>query len=230
MKTRFAFLVLALTIFASCKEESHKEIRNAFKQYVAENFGNPKDVKEITNVELKDTTSFETFKDMAIQALYADSIVNKRQNSLMDWLGADGNKMLGKFLSKLEHKYQDDLISIIEKMYSTVYSYYINQSSLKKKLEENKNVSEYFIHYVLKVRIEVKGNKEVREYHAYVDKNGKIEIKDREMKKSELPEYWTDLGDETMSLMSASKKRAENLNKLKDLLLNSGITIDCEGF
>lgn len=230
MKVRFTFLALVLIIFASCKEESHKEIRNAFKQYVDENFGNPKDMKEITNVELKDTTSFETFKDMAIQALYADSIVNKRETDIAKWLNPGENKRFGKVISKLEYKYQKELFSIFEKMYSTIYSNYTGRASLEKKLKDNDDVSEYFIHYVLRARIEVNGTKEVREYHAYVNKNGKIEIKDREMKKSELPENWTELGDATLSLMSASKKRAEDLNRLKDLLLKSGITIDCEGF
>lgn len=226
MKVKIEFLVLALIIFTSCKAESHKEIRDAFRQYVIENFGNPKDMKEITSVELTDTTSFDEFKNIAIQTLAADSIVDKRQNNVMKWLNSDGINRMGK----LKYSYRDEFLNLIGKISDNVYSYYKSQALLASKIEDNKNVSEYFIHYVLKARIEVNGIKEVREYHAYVDKNGKIDIKDRTMKKSELPEYWTDLGETTLSLANASTERAKNLNRLKDMLLSSGIDIDGAGF
>lgn len=228
MKVKITFLALALIIFASCKEESHKEIRNAFRQYVTENFGNPKDMKEITNVELKDTTSLGDIVNTAKELLNVDSIANQYEDKFFKWAITDENNRSAT-LKILSSKYKDEYwteIKAIGRKLDTYDRYNIAKTTFKEKLREAEGIIDYYIHYVIKARIEVNGIKEVREYHAYVDKNGKIQVKDREMKTTDLPKYWTELGDAIEAFSPYPAQIANRQVKLKEILTNCGFSTD----
>lgn len=226
MKLKITFLALTLIIFASCKQESHKEIRNAFRQYVDENFGNPKDMKEITSVELKDTANLNDIIDTAKRILELDSIAENLENKFMNWvMNKKNDKFTNKVLSEHRNEYLDEMKEIHYKLVN-IHKYYMVRNTLKSKLDETKDIVDYYIHYLIKARIEVNGTKEIREYHVYVDKNGKIQIKDREMKKKEVPEYWTELGDAIKDLNQYSIKILNRQNRIKEILLSVGAPTD----
>lgn len=215
MKTKFVFLVLPLIIFASCKEESYKEIRKAFRQYVTENFGNPKDMKEITLIELKDTVNISELRTPIIEALEADSTLIVKQDSILHWM-MNNDEQFKKVVFWFENEFLDEMGQMCD--YEKRKKHLRVRENIKNKIEESYNAPNYYIHYLIKARISDGERNNVKEFHAYKDSKGKLYIKDREMEISEVDGTWTDLMNEMQKLMQISNKEIESVKNVQRMI------------
>lgn len=215
MKTRFAFLVLVLIILASCDGGNHKEIRKAFREYVAENFGNPKDMKEITLIELKDTINISELRDPIIEALNSDSLLIAKQDSIIDWITKDYDRF-----EKIALLYRYEFLNEAKKVCDEGKreEHLKIRQEIKTKIKESYNVPSFYIHYLIKARISDGEKNSVKEFHAYKDSKGKLYIKDREMDISEVDGTWTDLINYMQKLMRISTKELESVKKVQSII------------
>ncbi len=61
---KIVLVLFVVLIFSSCKKSNEDIIKSEFKEYVKQNFDNPKDFKEIVSIEITDTiTTKQTFLD-----------------------------------------------------------------------------------------------------------------------------------------------------------------------
>lgn len=216
MKVKFTFLALALIIFASCQEESHKEIRKAFRQYVNENFGNPKDMKEITLIEFKDTVDISQLRTPIIEALDADSTLIVKQDSILDWM-LNNTEQVKKVALWFKNDFIDEMTNIISN-YEKRDTHTEVRENIKRKIKESYDAPDYYIHYLIKARMSDGEKNIVKEFHVYKDSKGKLYTKDREMEISEVDETWTELMNEMKKLIRISNKEIESVKKIQDMI------------
>lgn len=215
MKTNFAFLVLVLIIFTSCKEESHKEIQKAFQQYVAENFGNPKDMKEITLIELKDTVNISELRVPIIEILEADSTLIQKRDSLINWM-INNKEKSEKVVFWFRNELVDEMKNLCDSKKREQHTEV--RESIKEKIKKSYNAPHYYIHYLIKARISDGEKNSVKEFHAYKDSKGKWYVKDREMDISEVDGTWSELINEMQKLMKIGKKELESVKKVRHMI------------
>lgn len=202
-------------VFASCKEASHRDIRKEFKKYVNENFGNPKDMKEITLIELKDTVNISELRTPIIEALTADSTLIARQDSILHWMMTN-QEQIKKVALWFGNELLDEVKNICD--YKKRKAHVEVRENIKCKIEESYNSPNYYIHYLIKARIFDGERNSVKNFHAYKDSKGKLYIKDREMEISEVDDTWTELMDEMQKLMKISGKELESVRKINDMV------------
>ncbi|MCS2333627.1 hypothetical protein [Bacteroides sp. BFG-606] len=193
MKTTIMLFIsfLFATSFISCEQTTEDRIKHEFKIYVKENFGEPRDLKEVTSIKLTDTISYKEL----------DLILGNAQNVL------NGIKILqDKFINinkkKLAHTYQKasreersdmnkklhDLMDISDTYESEYLAMAVEIDSMK--IDKDRIIS---FHYEIKARIKKGDEKKVEIYHAYMNNNGDIKIRDYELKMDEMPKEYQEI-------------------------------------
>ena len=71
------------------------------------------------------------------------------------------------------------------------------------------NDSTMYIHYEIKARVTKGDIKSLDIYHAYIDNNGKIDIKDHIKKMSELPKKWSDIDNDLTRFNAIMKEKLD---------------------
>lgn len=214
MKTKNLFLTLILVgiFFTGCQKENYKEVREAFEQYVYENFGNPKNMKEITFIELKDTIKMGELRTSIIETLKYDSMLISKEDSLLHWFTNDMVRV-----TKVAMRFKDDFLDemLLLYKYEDDYNHEGIRKSLKDKIKESYNDPEYYIHYLLKARISNGENNSVKEFHVYKDSQGKIHVKNKELQINEVSGIWNELLKEASKLLEVSSKKADSIKKIQ---------------
>lgn len=186
----FAFLVLNLSLVASCKEQDHKEVRKSFMKYVEEDFGDPSTMKEITAVEVKDTVNLGTILRMANNVIKTADRIKKDDSISLNWL-------MPIFRHEKWNEYVFDNTIDVVKMYGKFKDseddFFKKYNILKKVIERKEEDNVSYIHYLLKARIQEKGELTVKEYHGYKYKNGNMVWFDSNLYAPKRPEYWEDV-------------------------------------
>lgn len=81
--TRFLPLLFLLAIIVSCSKPTNEDkIKKSFEKYVEINFNDPRDLKEITSVELVDSFSTKDFKNKVKECFEIQDSVVQLYNSL----------------------------------------------------------------------------------------------------------------------------------------------------
>lgn len=176
--------LLFLFLFFSCENGIEKKIEKEFKTYVNENFGEPSDLKEIVSIELKDTVSYADISNIVKKARNISDIIEGQIDTIHSW-SADGT--LRQILTNNSEDYSlkkalKDYADMMENTYLFDFKYKIRQL---REFDINDKRIIYF-HYIIKTRI--KEEQEAKIYHAYIDSNGKIKIKNKAMLTGEAPE------------------------------------------
>ena len=188
--TTFISLILAISLI-SCEQTTDDRIRKEFKTYVKENFGNPGEFKGITSVKLADTISYKQLDDILEKARIVDlgiEIISAEFTSSYE---------SGRFLKIYKKASYDEQRDMMRKLKESTRVTKENESEYAELIGEIDSMkinrdSVISVHYEIKARIKKDGEYSVKVYHAYIDNQGNISVKDDELSIDEMPKDYKD--------------------------------------
>lgn len=222
MKNIVLFIAFLFSVISCSPEQPTTKdlIEKEFMIYVNQNFDNPKDLKEIVSINIKDTISYQLFKDLAQKSIdlmeSTDSLTDAR---LLD-------------ISNIAKKSKQlDLNSFEKEKYSTMlleyYDYIENKSLnclkskniLKHMIEKTDSCIDNFsyINYEIKVRKLVNNKIKLQKYYASVENNGCIKIYDEPITIADMPNQFKELVNALDDFNAEYKKRIENDKKIEEI-------------
>lgn len=217
MKTKLFYVVLlVLAALTGCQEEENREVKESFRKYATENFGNPKSLKEITAVEVKETEYFDSLVYTANFCLSQIDTLEKQDSVSLEFL----TDVISKKAKKSAYIWNnsEEVASHLDEFLTTKQDIILAKQKLKKVIENHADKHDVLTHYVVKARIDEDNNPKVIEYHGYKNENGKWVWKLNEMKLGEMPDYWMELGETIMETMVYLKSHSENSYYMNDLI------------
>jgi len=172
MKKNLFILAIVFTLF-SCQQSNESLIKKEFKNYVKNNFDNPKSLKEIVSIEASDTVSVENFK-----MLLKETLTNyDRVDSL--WKNDEYKNNINKNILKKEYNFSYSDILIIRSYYGQLANITQNRLSVILKdyniLENAKNLLDSIKYdppkygYNIKFRQTKNGELQLFTYKGYID-------------------------------------------------------------
>lgn len=171
-----------LVAFSSCRKSSTEIVEDKFREYVYQNFDDPKDLVEILSVEPMDTVSYEKLKGI-LDMLYEiadnfDSLSHKNDSTVYMISDKLTNDTFVRNMSQSSKKFFDgwlfDSYEVIQEYIVWMKTYEFERIDLRIEmdslLETNKNVLQY--EYLIKTRIKEKEDLKIKKFYAIVDSVG----------------------------------------------------------
>ena len=202
MKTTLMSLTIISLFFSficcNKQETIEDKIKKEFKIYVNENFGDPNDLKEVVSIDLKDTVSYRPIYEIVsmTKGLYEKG--KEQDDSIFYYIEGKG---FAKVVNKMTRAEKEKIGTYMKALIDSV------GKELDKILEYND--STMYIHYEIKARVTKGDIKSLDIYHAYIDNNGKIDIKDHIKKMSELPKKWSDIDNDLTRFNAIMKEKLD---------------------
>ena len=199
MKTTLMSLTIISLFFSficcNKQETIEDKIKKEFKIYVNENFGDPNDLKEVVSIDLKDTVSYRPIYEIVsmTKGLYEKG--KEQDDSIFYYIEGKG---FAKVVNKMTRAEKEKIGTYMK----ALIDFYED-----KQLEYND--STMYIHYEIKARVTKGDIKSLDIYHAYIDNNGKIDIKDHIKKMSELPKKWSDIDNDLTRFNAIMKEKLD---------------------
>lgn len=193
MKTTAMLLIsfLFVTSLISCEQTIEDRIKHEFKIYVKENFGEPRDLKEITSIKLIDTISYKELHGILGNAKNVINGVMVMQDKFIN----ANNNTLANIYQKASHKGRLDMnkklhdLMDISNIYESEYlAMAVNIDSME--IDKDRIIS---FHYEIKARIKNGDERKVEIYHAYMNNYDDIKIKDHKLRMDEMPKEYQDI-------------------------------------
>lgn len=217
MRTKKLLIIILISLsFTSCDKTIEDRIKKEFKTYVNKNFGEPSDFKEVASIELIDTIGFQKLKYLSIESLKIDADLEQIKDENLEWITNNSSKFKFKYSKEVR-----DLRKALEDYLDYLQYGFLRYASSHKALKEqiDQNDSSMFIHYEIKARVKVGEDKRVNTYHAYINNNGKIDIKDNTLTTDEMPESWKELTNAIDSFLVEAEIRKRKLIELRKYIL-----------
>lgn len=212
-------LMAALTGACQTDEETQNKSRveTAFHQYIAENFGDPDQFKEITAVLLIDTFKLATITGMGREIVGLSYEVDKTEDIILNWL----SKKSDPYMSKLRN-YRSELQETLSTYSESIEKYAYCRRDLEKLLISVEGSDNFYIHYEVKARMADEYGKWIGVYHVYIEKTGKITVRNEPMTMGSLPREWFQLSSKVDDLTELLRAKMDCMHKLKEIIESAG--------
>ena len=212
MKTTLMSLTIISLFFSficcNKQETIEDKIKKEFKIYVNENFGDPNDLKEVVSIDLKDTVSYRPIYEIVsmTKGLYEKG--KEQDDSIFYYIEGKG---FAKVVNKMTRAEKEKIGTYMKALIDFYEDKQLEYISVGKELDKilAYNDSTMYIHYEIKARVTKGDIKSLDIYHAYIDNNGKIDIKDHIKKMSELPKKWSDIDNDLTRFNAIMKEKLD---------------------
>ena len=165
-------------------------------------------MKEVVSIDLKDTVSYRPIYEIVsmTKGLYEKG--KEQDDSIFYYIEGKGfAKVVNKMTRAEKEKIGTYMKALIDFYEDKQLEYISVGKELDKILEYND--STMYIHYEIKARVTKGDIKSLDIYHAYIDNNGKIDIKDHIKKMSELPKKWSDIDNDLTRFNAIMKEKLD---------------------